>query len=113
MERWWRCLPKPYQSRKFPLNNNQIKAFVTPNQSELLARPHVENGRCWCKTRVPLMSEGKKVGEGTIDHTGLFIASISSDELAKEFSKGIVESLSISTKLKAPEVSVVETLPRF
>ena len=59
------------------------------------------------------MVDGKKVGEGTIDHTGLFTASVSSDILAEKFGEGVVENLSISTKLKEAEVVDVSTLPRF
>lgn len=97
------------------MNNNEIKAFVTPNRDEIAAKPHVTKGPCWCKQRVPLMVDGTKVGEGTIDHTGLFTASVSSDVLASHFSGGIVESLSIAGKFKEPENSTVEavTLPRF
>jgi len=97
------------------LTNNELRAQVTPNQSEILARPHVTNGRCWCKARVPLMANGVKVGEGTIDHTGLFTTSVSSEVLAEMFTGGIVESLSISGKFKEPEeadINVVE-LNRF
>jgi hypothetical protein len=80
------------------------------NESHL---PHVTNGKCWCKEVVPVMVDGQKVGTATIDHTGMMTASISSEVLAKKFTEGITESLSISTKLKAPEVSVVQTLNRF
>jgi hypothetical protein len=80
---------------------NNLQAQVAP-----IAKPHVTNGRCWCKARVPLMVDGVKVGEGTIDHTGLFTASVSSDILAQKFTEGIVENLSIGTKFKDPEAAV-------
>jgi hypothetical protein len=97
------------------LNNNELRAQVTPNPSEILARPHVTNGRCWCKARVPLMANGVKVGEGTIDHTGLFTTSVSSDVLAEMFTGGVIESLSISGKFKDPSVDDVNVvnLSRF
>lgn len=76
-------------------------------------QPHVTNGPCWCKAIVPVMVDGKKVGNATIDHTGLMTASISSDVLAEKFTQGITESLSISTKLKEPEIVDISTLNRF
>lgn len=96
------------------MNNNELKGFVTPNQEQILARPHVTNGRCWCKARVPLMANGVKVGEGTIDHTGLFTTSVSSDVLASMFQGGTIESLSIGAKFKDPEAAVeIVELNRF
>lgn len=96
------------------MNNNELKAFITPNREQIKAKPHVTNGRCWCKARVPLMVDGVKVGEGTIDHTGLFTASISSDILAKKFTEGIVETLSLGAKFKEPDTeTLVREISRF
>jgi hypothetical protein len=60
------------------------------------------------------MANGVKVGEGTIDHTGLFTTSVSSDVLAEMFTGGVIESLSISGKFKDPDAenNIVE-LNRF
>jgi hypothetical protein len=56
------------------------------------------------------MANGVKVGEGTIDHTGLFTTSVSSDVLADMFSGGTIESLSISGKFKDPNADVVNVV---
>jgi hypothetical protein len=53
------------------------------------------------------MMDGVKIGEGTIDHTGLFSASISSDVLAKKFTEGEVENLSLGTKFKEPDTDIL------
>lgn len=60
------------------------------------------------------MVDGVKVGEGTIDHTGLFTASISSDVLAKKFTEGVVETLSLGAKFKEPDTeTLVREISRF
>lgn len=77
------------------------------------AQPHVVGGPCWCKATVPVMVDGVKVGNATIDHTGMLTASISSEVLAKKFTEGETENLSISTKYKEPEALVAPTTSKF
>lgn len=77
------------------------------------AQPHVVGGPCWCKATVPVMVDGEKVGNATIDHTGMLTASITSPVLAKKFTEGVTENLSISTKYKEPEAFVTPTINKF
>jgi len=77
------------------------------------AQPHTVNGPCWCKQSVPVMVDGEKVGNAQIDHTGMLVASITSPVLAKKFTEGVTENLSIMTKYKEPEAFVTPTINKF
>lgn len=70
------------------------------------AKPHVTNGKCWCKRTVPVTFDGQKVGNATIDHTGSLSVAINSEYLAAKFAAADMKSLSIDTNIEEPvEVS--------
>lgn len=75
---------------------------------------HVTDGStCWCKKRVSVTLNGKKVGDATVDQAGMLNVLINSDEVAMMLSRGAMESISFNPKYKEPEVSVVQTTSKF
>lgn len=63
---------------------------------------HTTDGTpCWCKQRVAITFDGKKVGEGTVDPTGSLTMTIVSDDVAKMLAGGEIQHLSIDPTYKS------------
>lgn len=62
---------------------------------------HTTDGTpCWCKKRVAVTIDGKKVGDGTIDPTGSLVMTITNDEVAKMMAGGEIQHLAIDPTYK-------------
>lgn len=63
---------------------------------------HTTDGTpCWCKQRVAITFDGKKIGDGTVDPTGSLVMTITSDEVIRMLSGGEVQNLSVSPTYKS------------
>jgi hypothetical protein len=61
-----------------------IEYSVDPNLVTTLA-PHIEDGDepCWCKKRVDVTLNGKKVGTALTDHEGVMTVRVEDESFAK------------------------------